>query len=175
MYATPSQPLTTSPALPLPAAPTLTNYTTSDSITFTFNNTPATQFDAQATCNSQGGNLAWFSSLAEQQEVEQAFAAKGRLLPTFHTAYWIGLRAPRSSNNPADYKWLDRTAGAVAYQAWGYYRGGPAGGDGPEPNNRNGIESCGAGNFTEARNNASAWADASCNVRLPYMCRMLGE
>lgn len=158
-----------------PAAPQLSNFTTAAGITFMFNNTPATHFDAQALCNALGGNLAWFASVAEQAEAEQGFVAAGRLLPAFHRAYWLGLRAPRPSSNPADYKWLDRTAGPVAYQAWGFYDGGPGGGSGPEPDNRGGAEACGAGNFTEARGNASAWADASCGLRLPFMCRALGE
>jgi hypothetical protein len=153
----------------------LSNLTTSAGITFMFNNTPATSFDAQASCNTLGANLAWFASLAEQAEVEAGFIAAGKMLPAFHRAYWLGLRSPRPSNNPSDYKWLDKTAGPVAYQAWGYYQGGPAGGSGPEPDNRGGAEACGAGNFSEARNNASGWADASCGLRLPFMCRSLSE
>jgi hypothetical protein len=167
--------LTPSPPQPLPtAAFQITNFTNNASITFVFNNTPSTQYDAQTSCNLLGGNLAWFASRNEQREAENGFIALGRLMPTFHKAYWIGLRSQQPSNNPADYKWLDRTGGAVAYQAWGYYVGGPGGGDGPEPDNRNGQEACGAGNFTEARNNASAWADASCGLRLPFMCRLMG-
>jgi hypothetical protein len=174
MSATSIMSLGPAPTLPLAAAFRINNFTTNASITFVFNNTPSTQFDAQSSCNLLGGNLAWFSSLTEQREAESGLIALGRLLPTFHKAYWIGLRSQRPSNNPADYKWLDRTAGAVAYQAWGFYVGGPSGGDGPEPDNRNGQEACGAGNFTEGRNNASAWADASCGLRLPFMCRLMG-
>jgi hypothetical protein len=164
------------PPCGLPAALNAYNYTSNASgVTYVFNNTPVNSYDAQTACNTYGGHLVWFSSLQEQQEVERGFMAMGKLLPTFHTSYWIGYRAGKASINPADFKILDKTAGAQTYAHWGTFKPAPAGKDPAEPNNLLGGENCAVGNFTEMYANASGWADASCGLRLPFVCKLLGE
>jgi hypothetical protein len=152
------------------------NYTSKVSgISYVFNNTLVNSYDAQTTCNTYGGHLVWFGSLQEQVEMERARMAMGKLLPTFHTSYWIGYRAAKASINPADFKILDKTAGAQTYAHWGTFKPVPAGKDPAEPNNLQGGENCAVGNFTEMYANASGWADASCGLRLPFICKLLGE
>jgi hypothetical protein len=164
------------PALLLTAALDAYNYTSKASgITYVFNNTPVNSYDAQTTCNTYGGHLVWFSSLHEQLEVERGLIAMGKLFPTFHTSYWIGYRAAKASTNPADFIILDKTAGAQTYAHWGTFKPAPAGKDPAEPNNLQGGENCAVGNFTEIYANASGWADASCGLRLPFVCKLLGE
>ena len=159
-----------------PAALDAYNYTSNATgVPYVFNNTPVNSFEAQATCNSYGGHLVWFSSQAEQVEVERAFAAMGRLFPTFHTSYWIGYRAAKPSINPADYKILDKTVAPQGYRHWGTFKPAPAGKDPQEPNNLFGSENCAVSNFTQSYGNASGWADSSCNMKLPFICKLYGK
>jgi hypothetical protein len=44
-----------------------------------------------------------------------------------------------------------------------------------EPDNLLGAEFCGAGNWSEARQDLYAWSDARCSAQLPYVCMMRGE
>jgi hypothetical protein len=62
---------------------------------------------AEATCNQQGGHLAYYASLAEQQEVEQYYISNGYLFPTYTPAYWLGMRTNRTGWPHFD--WLQRT------------------------------------------------------------------
>jgi hypothetical protein len=45
---------------------------------------------AQEFCTDNGGHLAAFASLEEQQEVEGYYIEMGYLLPTYHKSYYIG-------------------------------------------------------------------------------------
>jgi hypothetical protein len=63
----------------------------SSGFTYILNTTATTAPDAAATCNSYGGQLVAYRSLAEQQEVESYYQELGVLLPTFHKQYWVGL------------------------------------------------------------------------------------
>lgn len=57
-------------------------------------NTKAMNFTAaEAYCQSQGGHLASYTTLEEQQEVERYYVNNGMFFPLYHIAYWIGLRA----------------------------------------------------------------------------------
>ncbi len=168
-------PHNTSSAFPASAAYDAYRFTHPDTqVPYVFNNTPVSSYDAQSQCNLYGGHLVWFASLQEQQQVEQAFIAMGYLFPTFHTNVWIGYRAAKASTNPADFKLLDKTAGPQTYSHWGTYKPTPPGKDPQEPNNLSGGENCAVGNFSQVYNNASGWADASCGLRLPFLCRLYG-
>ncbi len=105
--------------------------------------------------------------------MEQYFQAQGLLLPTFHKAYWIGLQSdvwPR-------FYWLDNITPnpdiSGAYKHWGAFVSG--GRNISEPNNIAGSETCGAGNMTQSYAQAAGWADADCNLKLPFMCELRRE
>jgi hypothetical protein len=51
------------------------NMTSSSGVVFSFNYWMRATVDAQKHCNQQGGHLASYSSMLEQNEVEQAFVA----------------------------------------------------------------------------------------------------
>ncbi len=72
-------------------------YDASTGATFMYFPTKADQASAQATCNSQGGHLAIYTSLAEQVEVELYYIKQGFMFPTFTVNYWIGLRSNKTS------------------------------------------------------------------------------
>lgn len=137
---------------------------------FLWNTLPMNFSAAQQYCNDQGGHLASFVSLPEQRDVEQYLINQGLLLPTFHTAYWIGLQSdvwPR-------FYWLDNITPSPdtfgAYKHWGAFMQG--GKNVTEPNNLAGSETCAAGNLTQSYGQASGWADADCNIKLPFMCKI---
>lgn len=98
-------------------------------------------------------------------------APAGVLLPAYHKVYWMGLNA---STWPA-WRWLDGSPQPNVtgrYQAWGYYM--------PqnilEPNNIFGGENCVAANFSQAvaAQGVWGWADARCNLSMPYVCESIG-
>jgi hypothetical protein len=162
----------------LPSCPAalgnLLNYTYSrnPNKTFMWNTQPMNFSAAEAYCNERGGHLASFANLAEQKDVETALKDVGLLLPTFHTAYWMGMQ---SDVWPTFY-WLDNVTpnpSKNSYQHWGTYRVGTS--TIPEPNNIAGTETCGAGNLTQSYGGASGWSDVDCNRRLPFMCTIMGE
>jgi hypothetical protein len=87
-----------------------------------------TQAYAEQSCNDLGGHLAYFSNLAEQQEVEQYHISNGYLLPTYTPAYWIGMRTNKTGWPRFD--WLQRVTFAQPNRdndRWGA-PGGTAGG-----------------------------------------------
>jgi hypothetical protein len=65
-----------------------------------------TQAYAEQSCNDQGGHLAYYSSLAEQAEVEQYYISNGYLMPTYTPAYWIGMRTNKTGWPRFD--WMQR-------------------------------------------------------------------
>jgi hypothetical protein len=69
---------------------------------------------AQEFCTDNGGHLAAFSSLEEQQEVEGYYIEMGYLLPTYHKSYYIGTRRP-----------APRVAGRRIWPAFCCYPGRP--------------------------------------------------
>ncbi len=90
------------------------------------------------------------------------YVEQGYLLPTFHGGYWMGMRA-----NPwPNWSWIDVTGPRNSYSNWGMSSGGRQ-----EPSNK--LNTCGAGNFTISESYPWKWSGAFCNVRLPFMCRML--
>lgn len=64
--------------------------TTSTNATYYFNTTKTTFADAEISCKNNGGHIAGYSSLAEQQEVEAFFIAQGYIIPVFQPVYWYG-------------------------------------------------------------------------------------
>jgi hypothetical protein len=80
------------------AAHQATSYQASTGATFTYNTNRSSFEEAEALCNAQGGtHLAYYTSLAEQQEVETGLVALGVLFPGSAPSYWLGLRSDRAA------------------------------------------------------------------------------
>ena len=144
-----------------------TNTTTG--MKYTLNTMKMNFSTAEAACNLQGGHLVSYSNLEEQQEVENFFVKSGLLFPTCHLTYWMGL----ATDMWPQFTWLeprspDLTQGDT-HQNWGTYLPTtfPA-----EPNQLLGDEYCGAANYTEIKNGAWGWADATCESQLTSMCKI---
>lgn len=128
---------------------------------------------------------------APQYEVEQHYISRGYLLPSFHTAYWIGLSNP--SKDGTTWIWLDNSltamngtsgpsssAGLLGYRHWGRLVEGSGSSQVSymEPNNRAGGEFCAAASFAQAYGPppspvTAGWADLSCSEQLVAVCRTL--
>jgi hypothetical protein len=164
--------LTTHPTRLPPTALTSFNYTSPNTgVTFVFNNTPVSSTAAQQQCQMYGGNLVSYMSLEEQQEVEAVFIERGDLVPSFHESYWLGLYS--ASVKPAQFNWADQLSGTLNWTHWGVYKW--EGETAQEPNNLFGQENCGAANATQVYQDAFGWMDLNCNIRMPFMCRLIGE
>jgi hypothetical protein len=139
-------------------------------VLFWLNQTAASAARAEAACNANGGRLASYASLAEQAEVEQYFLARQKLLPDYHKAYWLGLRAQQPLG---PFAWADFSPGpgGGSYSHWGFslpdYK--------PEPDNASGQELCAAANASQRYDQPEAWgwSDARCSRALPFMCRAM--
>jgi hypothetical protein len=126
-------------------------------------------------CQGQGGHLASYSSLAEQNETESYFISLGAMLPGYHKFYWLGLNTSKwpafswvdSSPMPAN-PWSGYQVGA--YNHWGYYMPQNV----IEPNDKMPPENCAGANYTEAWGGAWGWADTNCKVVYPFMCKRAG-
>jgi hypothetical protein len=97
--------------------------------------------------------------------------SQGYLIPANHTAYWMGLVAATRTQ----WRWLEPAVPSLSgpgkvYTNWGMSPDGR-----PEPNNRQPPEDCGAANMTQLANGAGGWADANCQVKLPFICKMIRE
>jgi hypothetical protein len=67
-------------------------YTTNTTeVTYYLNTTRSNFTYAENMCARNGGHLASFTSSAEQLEVEQYYAGRGYLFPSYHVFYWTGL------------------------------------------------------------------------------------
>ncbi len=148
-------------------------------------NTSKTSFDnAEIACQRNGGHLAAYVDFVEQYEVEQALINAGYLIADYHLYYWIGYRA---TTWPKFYA-LDKTVPFDSplgnYTYWGYFNNSAA----PvEPDGGiYGNQLCVAANYTEAYADLSGtgggngsvafgWADNSCSMALPFMCRINRE
>jgi hypothetical protein len=145
------------------------SYNTSTNTSFILHTT-ATDFNtAERSCNDDGGHLAYYTSMSEQQEVEQYFVNAGVFFPTFTPAYWMGLRSSKITWPTFEYMSYSVPApDGDNYEHWGVsdlWR---------EPDNRAGAEFCGAANYTEIFSEAWGWADNNCTMPLPYICRVDG-
>jgi hypothetical protein len=69
------------------------NATNTTNATFCLVNNLTSFSEAQSMCNDLGGNLAHYTSLEEQLEVEEFYTCRKYLLPSFHESYWIGLHS----------------------------------------------------------------------------------
>lgn len=136
-----------------------------------FNNTPVSSTAAQQQCQLYGGNLVSYMSLEEQQEVEGVFIERGDLVPSYHESYWLGLYS--ASVRPAQFNWADQLSGTLNWTHWGVYKW--EGETAQEPNNLFGQENCGAANATQTHQDAFGWMDLNCNIRMPFMCRLISE
>jgi uncharacterized protein with PIN domain len=58
---------------------------------FYLNTTQVKQGEAEAACKLANGHLTTYTSMQEQEEVEQHFIQQGYLLPGCHRGYWLGL------------------------------------------------------------------------------------
>jgi hypothetical protein len=131
---------------------------------YTLNTSRASQPVAEASCLQQGGHLAYFTSLGEQQEVEAAMMYEGGLIPAFHKTYWMGLTS-NASAWPA-FSWLEKLTPApgskiTAYTHWA------AG----EPNNQQLAEYCGSANLSSSYQGAAGWLDSLCGRQMVYLCK----
>ncbi len=103
-------------------------------------------------------------------EIEAYYLSLGVLLPTFHMQYWVGL----VSNNATwpKFNWTDKSVkppSGVTYIHWGRTDGVP------EPTNYTGFETCGVANATQTYQQAWGWADAQCNTRNIFICKVQCE
>ncbi len=74
--------------------------------------------------------------------------------------------APRPARS-----WLDKTLGAATSFYWGVIPDVVR-----EPNNAAGDEFCVAANASEPLQGVGwGWADASCVISMPAICRLMGE
>lgn len=67
-------------------------YVSNSGSTYLLNISAATYEEARASCDDNGAYLTSFLAQSEQAEVEQHYISSGFLIPTFHKAYWMGLR-----------------------------------------------------------------------------------
>jgi hypothetical protein len=105
-------------ALPaFPAAPGISPFrSTVSNADYVMVNSPMSYPEAQTTCISRGGHLAFFTSLDEQTDVEAYYTGKGYLLEDYHQAYWLGLRA----DGFPQYRWAGMLVCNVVVQGgWG--------------------------------------------------------
>ncbi len=157
-------------AAPSPAVDNTYRYVSSSNDSFILHTTATDFATAERSCNMDGGHLVYYTSLAEQQEVEQYFVMLGVLYPSFTPAYWLGLRSSRIAW--PRFEWMSYLAPAPdrdAYEHWG------VGDTWREPDNKAGGEYCGAANYTELFDEAWGWADNNCTQAMPYMCKVDGE
>lgn len=130
----------------------------------------ASQADAEATCQQEGGHLAVYVSDFEQTEIEAAYQQLGFLIPQYHKTYWMGIARTAKTGM----RWLDGSLPGPSsgnYQHWGAYQPGNI----PEPNSITGQEYCVAANYSQAYGSPPAWgwSDTACNTQNIFICRKL--
>ncbi len=156
---------------------TYTSGTTAN--TYLLNTTAATFPDAQAACKARGGNLVAFGSVFEQLEVESYFISAGVLLPAFHNTYWMGYTIPylnpslwpRFASLEDGSKPSNSIEPSAVYSNWGIMTDS-TGTAFPEPNNFHIPEFCVAANYSQLVEEAWGWADANCDSKLIFMCKV---
>jgi hypothetical protein len=84
-----------------------------------FNTAPLTFPQAEAVCNTLGGHLVSFANLTDQTAAEQCFVNSAALLPTFHKAYWLGLRVGERTSH----LWWECCAGRLWGGLWADFCG----------------------------------------------------
>jgi hypothetical protein len=129
--------------------------------TYTINVSPMTQAEAADFCASQGGHPVYYTSLAEQQEVEAWFTKQGVLIPSYHQLYWLGL----TTYNWPNFQTLDKSLpqpSRLSYTHWA------------ESEPKDGQQCAGA-HVNLAYGNAWGWMDADCSSKGVALCRALSE
>jgi hypothetical protein len=132
----------------------------------------ASQAQAEAQCQAQGGHLACYASDFEQTEIESAYVQLGFLVPAYHKSYWVGLQRAGT----AGFRWLDGSLpgpNSSSYQHWGTYKPGNI----REPNNMLPSELCAVANNTQAYGTPPAWgwSDTRCSGQFVFICRQLAR
>lgn len=109
-----------------------------------------------------------------RQEVESYFInARRYMLRGCHVGYWMGYRAQAWGK----FLPLDKTLKNLTYSHYGMMNVTfPGGATGllPEPNGKARGEMCLMANMTQAFGGAFGWADANCNDKQIFMCRIMG-
>ena len=96
-------------------------------------------------------------------------------LPGCHEGYWMGYRAAQGAWGK--WKQLDKTVNST-YRHFGmlnYTGPGNSNLTSPEPNGKTKNEMCLMANYTQAYNGSFGWADANCNNKYIFMCRIMSE
>ncbi len=115
-------------------------------------------------------------SLALSLQVENFFLNTRRYyLPGCHEGYWLGLRAEQGAWGR--WRQLDKTINS-SYTHWGrlnYTGPGNVNMSILEPNGRARNEMCLLANYSQAYDGGFGYADANCNNKYIFMCRIMGE
>jgi hypothetical protein len=108
--------------------------------------------------------------------VENLFLHTRRyFLPGCHEGYWMGYRA--ATGAWGKFKQLDKTINS-SYTHWGMLNSTGPGNSNisiPEPNGKARNEMCLMANYTMGYGGAFGWADANCNNKQIFMCRIMSE
>ncbi len=101
--------------------------------------------------------------------------ARRYFLPGCHEGYWMGYRAAQGAWG----KWrqLDKTVNST-YTHFGMFNYTGPGNTNlsiPEPNGKARNEMCLMANYSQAYNGSFGWADANCNNKYIFMCRIMSE
>ncbi len=128
-------------------------------------------------CGQMGAHLASWTSLAEQNSVEQNFYTAYKLVSPYHSKYWMGIRLPNGNLWP-NFTWTDPVntdRPTAAGKPWGSYRSAQV--NNTEPNNTPAPQYCGVGNYTQRTGSPQVfgWADANCADQYAFICRKRRE
>lgn len=135
-----------------PSAPGNYSFTASNGKVYLLSTYKRSQADAETFCQTQGGHLVGYRSSSEQRMVEQYFVGEGLLLPTFHSAYHLGLQKTGSS-----WVYTDFFMRGSTYFGWDRLMPGSTG-------------TCAVANCMTPRNGIFAYNDADCAVQRPHIC-----
>ena len=115
--------------------------------------------------------------MAAVPQVENYFLNVRRyILPGCHAGYWYGMRADTGAWGK--WKQLDKTITNNTYTHWGIMNMTVSGGNLallPEPNGKAKAELCVLANHSQTYSGSFGWADANCNTKQIFMCRIMGE
>jgi hypothetical protein len=145
--------------------------------TYVLNTTMVDAQTASDRCGQLGGHLASWTSLAEQNSVEQNFLSNNKLALPYHSKYWLGIKLTPGGlwpnftfNDPVN---TDKPV--AAGKPWGAYKSSTV--NNTEPNNTPAPQYCAVGNYTERMGSPSVfgWADAFCGDQFPFICRIRRE
>ena len=145
---------------------------------YMLNTTIDDMYAHQAACQLLGGHLVSYTSLQEQQEVEELFVSQGVLLPAYHLRYWLGLYIPyRDPKLWPGFLWHDGSHAPTThakpldtYGHWGLWED-LSGVERQEPNNAFPPEFCAVANFSQVHEQAWGWSDQNCEGLYIAICK----